>query len=264
MYRTLGAIEEPTITAHEVIEKLPQPVKTALREEGRRGDLGGGIVTDGLVLYLPMNEGQGTVAYDNSGLGNDGVINGALWEPKGLKFDGVEANLTVPNDSCALTPADAITVELWVYTNPEAANMDGGVHHVTDTGFGQGVPQSWNIYWDDRGGEWQINAMTWRLQGTNNIGEASISDDTFNTDKWWHIVGTYDKVSLKFYLDTQMTEGDSLTEAMTPSPRVLSIGSNSGNGAHSEIMVGEYRLHNRALSLSMIKQNYSVTKWRYE
>jgi len=36
-------------------------------------------VRDGLVLWLPMEEGGGTTVYDKSGYGNDGTINGATW-----------------------------------------------------------------------------------------------------------------------------------------------------------------------------------------
>lgn len=38
-------------------------------------------VTDGLALWLPMEEGQGTTVKDYSGMGNDGtLLNGPLWQ----------------------------------------------------------------------------------------------------------------------------------------------------------------------------------------
>jgi hypothetical protein len=36
-------------------------------------------IVDGLVLYLPLNEGNGTVAHDSSGYNHNGVICGAQW-----------------------------------------------------------------------------------------------------------------------------------------------------------------------------------------
>jgi len=36
-------------------------------------------VRDGLVLWLPMEEGEGTTVHDVSGHGNDGTIHGATW-----------------------------------------------------------------------------------------------------------------------------------------------------------------------------------------
>jgi len=46
---------------------------------------------DGLVAYYPLSEGTGSVAYDKTLNGNNGVINGATWERKSdyaLYFDG--------------------------------------------------------------------------------------------------------------------------------------------------------------------------------
>lgn len=44
------------------------------------------------VLYLPMDEGSSSIAYDQSGFGNDGAISGASWVDgkigKALSFDG--------------------------------------------------------------------------------------------------------------------------------------------------------------------------------
>jgi len=36
-------------------------------------------IRDGLVLWLPLEEGTGTTVYDKSGYGNDGAIYGATW-----------------------------------------------------------------------------------------------------------------------------------------------------------------------------------------
>jgi hypothetical protein len=46
----------------------------------------------GLLLYLNLDEGQGTTAADSSGKGNDAIVKGAKWTTgirgKGLRFDG--------------------------------------------------------------------------------------------------------------------------------------------------------------------------------
>jgi hypothetical protein len=38
-----------------------------------------GVASSALKLWLPMMEGAGASAYDGSGNGNDGTINGATW-----------------------------------------------------------------------------------------------------------------------------------------------------------------------------------------
>jgi hypothetical protein len=80
-----------------------------------------------LVLYWPFNEGQGTVARDRSGNGNDGVIEGgALWVPgalgTALQFNGSDALVRgphIPFNSRSFTHA------LWV--NPSLLAGDQSV-----------------------------------------------------------------------------------------------------------------------------------------
>jgi hypothetical protein len=45
----------------------------------------GEVIKDGLVLLLDFTEGEGTTAYDKSGLGNHGTIYGAEWVVKKAK-----------------------------------------------------------------------------------------------------------------------------------------------------------------------------------
>ncbi len=75
----------------------------------------------GLVLYLPFDEGSGTIAKDYSGNGNDGTLcNGATCGVQGptwttgkvggaLSFDGVDDYVIVP-DSASLNITNAITL----------------------------------------------------------------------------------------------------------------------------------------------------------
>lgn len=54
-------------------------------------------IRGGLVLWLPLKEGMGIVAYDMSGQGNDGLIYGATWMPR-ESWDQVVINLKVFDD----------------------------------------------------------------------------------------------------------------------------------------------------------------------
>ncbi len=65
-----------------------------------------------------FDEGEGDVAGDSSGKGNDGDINGAEWAEgkfgKALEFDGVSSRVDIP-DSDSLNDVDEITILAWVY-----------------------------------------------------------------------------------------------------------------------------------------------------
>ena len=51
----------------------------ALSENEIKTLYNGGDIRDGLVLYLPMDEGSGNTVYDHSGNNNHGTIYGATW-----------------------------------------------------------------------------------------------------------------------------------------------------------------------------------------
>lgn len=85
---------------------------------------------EGAAAAWSFEEGQGTVAVDSSGQGNNATIHGAEWVEgkvgKALKFDGNAAFLEVP-DAPSLHPEKALTVEAWVYPTPPHQHGYGGL-----------------------------------------------------------------------------------------------------------------------------------------
>jgi len=89
------------------LERLLTPVRI-LRSE---------FITDGCILDLKTDEGEGTTARDSSGYGNHGSITGAIWVDgyygKALSFDGVDDYVEVPHSDSLYLDAD-FTVLAWV------------------------------------------------------------------------------------------------------------------------------------------------------
>jgi hypothetical protein len=81
--------------------------------------------TDGLVLYLTLDEGSGDVAGDSSGNGHDGVIDGPDWVDgkygKALKFAGAESGTFVTVESTDALNVNELTFSAWI----NAENWDG-------------------------------------------------------------------------------------------------------------------------------------------
>ena len=100
------------------------------------------VPTTGLVLDLPMNEGAGAIAYDQSGNGNHGTISGATWSSdvpsKARKLYG--GNLVENGDFSYVPPGSTVTRGNGVFVN----NTAGGDSYfdkfgfVIDTGFSAG------------------------------------------------------------------------------------------------------------------------------
>lgn len=70
-----------------------------------------------MVLYLPLDEGSGTLVDDDSGNGNDGVISGASWitgvSGAALEFDGFN-DLMIISNSNILDSVNSLTISCWV------------------------------------------------------------------------------------------------------------------------------------------------------
>jgi len=73
--------------------------------------------TEGLILYLPFNEGSGNVARDMSGHDNDGAIIEARWvqgkSGSGLAFNGVDSYVEVPYDKM-FNLTETLTLAAWI------------------------------------------------------------------------------------------------------------------------------------------------------
>ena len=80
----------------------------------------------GLMGYWSFNEGNGTIAKDSSGNGNDGTISGATWATgkfgNALNFDGNADSVKLPNT--AINGLTDITFTAWIKTD---ANKSTGI-----------------------------------------------------------------------------------------------------------------------------------------
>lgn len=70
------------------------------------------------VLYLPLNEGSGTTAYDYSGSGNNGTISGASYVKVSdggyaLKFDGSNDYINVADNDNLSFSDNIFTIGVW-------------------------------------------------------------------------------------------------------------------------------------------------------
>ena len=77
-----------------------------------------GDFSDGLVLYLPFDEGEGDIAADISGNGHDGKIDKPEWVDgrfgKALKFLDAESGTFVTVESTAKLNVNEMTFTAWI------------------------------------------------------------------------------------------------------------------------------------------------------
>ena len=172
-----------------------------------------------LVGYWNFDEGFGDVASDSSGEAYHGTVDGATWilggyGPHALRFDGGDG---VDMGNRALLEPATMTVAACLRTS----SLQGTHTYIVSEGLNGCSCSSYAVY------GWAGNLYFYTCTGS----VASLSAPILSADVWdgsWHrIVGTYDGVSVRIYLDGVVV-GDPVT-AVAP---------NYSMSSHSDFSVG--------------------------
>lgn len=197
-----------------------------------------------------FDENAGATAYDYSGWGNNGTINGAAWASgkynPALSLDGSNDNVVV-NDSDSLKP-DKVTLEAWV----KRSGTPGTYKYIAGKHF-SGNNGSYNLYTGGSGGlRFYIGYSSTQWIPSPDAG-AGIWDGN-----WHHIVGTYDGVKVRLYKDgVEVGSGTSATQSIDYNTDKFYIGS-YGNGYYFSGLVDEVRVYSKALNGAEILQRYQI------
>ena len=196
-----------------------------------------------LVGAWGFDEASGATVQDASGTGNAGTISGATRTASGrfggaLTFDGVNDWVTVP-DAASLRLSGAMTLEAWVY--PTAA---GGAWR-TAIMKERGSDLSYALYATDGAN----HPAGFVYAGASKDATAS---SALPVNTWTHLTATYDRTTLRLYVNGAQVATRAATSAITSSTGALRFG---GNGVWGEWFTGridEVRVYNRALTASEV------------
>ena len=221
---------------------------------------------DGLVLYMPFDEGTGTSTEDFSENGFTGEINGnAKWVDgkfgNALEF-AAAADFVAVEDDAAFHIEDAITQAAWVNLTrlPSAhaiifGTRSGGVGRHIGFGFGMDPANRLKVWTNGAGGGF-----------VDVIDNATALD----TGKWYYLAYTHTSANnglVKIYVDGELTGAVETNNPVAPARTTnqLQIGTWSGEAwlgvGWIETwpgLVDEVRLWNRALSADEVKESMDV------
>jgi Concanavalin A-like lectin/glucanases superfamily/Domain of unknown function (DUF1929)/Bacterial Ig domain/Glyoxal oxidase N-terminus/Glucodextranase, domain B len=201
--------------------------------------------TPGLVAAYGFNETSGTTVTDVSGSNNNGTFGSGVTRTTAgkfggaLVFNGASGLVTIPN-SASLQLTTGMTLEAWV--NP--STVDGAWRDV--------------IY---KGND------SYYLEATSSNGGRPGAGGTFGTtygtaalvaNTWTHLAVTYDRVTLRLYVNGVQVSSLAATAAIATSTNPLQIGGDSIYGQFFQGMIDEVRVYNRALTPPEI-QNDVIT-----
>lgn len=204
----------------------------------------------GLVAAYSFDESQGSVLNDSSGLGNDGVISGAVFVPgitgNALSFDGINDLVTIA-DSNSLDLTDGMSLEAWVKPN----NLQGWKSVVFKENDSNGI--AYALYASDS----SFNPPAGYVDVP--VGNDSVqATSPLPIDQWSHLTLTYDSQVLRIYINGELARSEVVTGGMTPSNAPLRMGGNAvfGNEFFSGL-IDEVRIYNRPLTVGEISYNVS-------
>jgi hypothetical protein len=177
--------------------------------------------TEGLVLYLPLDEDEGEEAIDASGNGNNGTISGCEWIDEGkfkgaLKFSA-NSSINIPGSE-SLMIQDEITLSLWFFYEEKGELEQRGMFQA----------DAWNLDLHNSIGRIEIN--------TGEAYHGCVNSTPPTTGEWHFIAGTYDKSAMKFYMDGLKTSECPLAGKINAPGTNIVIGSTGWGPA----MVGIY------------------------
>jgi hypothetical protein len=215
------------------------------------------VFNNNLVAAYGFNENTGTIANDNSGNGNTGILtNGPAWSVSGkygaaILFDGTNDLVNI-NDANSLDLTNGMTIEAWV--NP--GNLTGYKTVIckengTNTlSYALSANNSaTNVNNQRPNSRIRIGTTTTTVTGTTKLA--------LNT--WTHIASTYDGAVLRFYVNGTQVSTVNVTGNMVTTANMLRIGgSTTLSTQYFAGLIDEVRVYNRALSQAEIQTDINT------
>ncbi len=232
----VAILKHPPLIPEE-IEELEVELQTTTGVSGYRLRLLDDPLYESLVLWLKLDEGFGTRAYDQSRHLNHGTIYGASWVEGrydyALNFDGVDNYIEVPDDASLNMGTKDFTVSLWIKTTQATGII---IEKYSGT-------LGWQVYLYNG----KINV--WGKDPSGSFSGSS--DSTYNDGNWHFVVVVFDRDSGTYFYKDGNPDGSSTSLVNRPgsldNANPLRIGRQQ-SGDYFNGVVDEVRLYNRALT----------------
>jgi cellobiose-specific phosphotransferase system component IIA len=204
----------------------------------------------GLVGYWNFDQGSGTIAQDGSGYNNQGTIYGASWTSGkvngALNFNGLNNYVDCGNNEI-LDPVQGATIEAWVNFNqlPSVAN-----HIMAIAGrSGNGRDLDLQTETDNR----------FKFYVGPGLPNVAVSNTAVETNKWYHIVGTYLANNyIKIYVNGVLEKTTLISITRNTNGDRFFIGQSCVfPGRFFNGIIDEVKIYNRALSAEEIVAEYT-------
>ena len=205
--------------------------------------------TPGLVAAYGFNESSGTSVIDVSGNNNNGTFGSGVTRTTAgkfggaLVFNGTSGLVTIPN-SASLQLTTGMTLEAWVNPSVVTSAWRDVIYKGNDNYYLEGT--------SDNGGRPGAGG-TFGGAGTVTYGTAALAANT-----WTHLAVTYDRVTLRLYVNGAQVSSLARTGNIATSTNPLQIGGDSLFGQFFQGMIDEVRVYNVALTRGQIQTDMNT------
>jgi len=223
---------------------------------------------NGLVLYWNMNQGTGSTVTDLSGNGNTGTLSFTTWATGGVIGPGIDMGsggsgvISTSDNSSVDFGTGSFTISMWGKYR-DLTNPKNYFHLRKGAGCYSGSYPTWELG-DSYGGGLRVCIR----DASNNLAAGTISFDNGYTptqllNSWVNLVVVFNRSTGKVY---SYVNGVKQSSELSISNVTGSVNNSSGlssglaYGWSQDSIVDEYRMYNRALDDSEIKNLYKIGK----
>jgi len=214
------------------------------------------------IAHWSFDEGEGNIAHDESGNGNDGTLeNGPIWvdgiDGGALEFDGVDDYVQIENSNSGddsnigTILGDGSFSASLLYkasANPGSNDWDFLIDQRITEDYGNG----WYIMNDGR----ESNKISFGIAVSADAEIVTQSTTSILSNTWYHIVATYNGSHSKLYINEYL-EGTIYVGSRENNTSDMTFGSRfSANERYLSGIIDEVIIWNRTLSSEEIADIY--------
>jgi len=210
-------------------------------------------MSDAAVGVWNFDEGSGSTVKDASGNGNNGTIFGAVYTDdtphkvvgagKGkyaLSFDGVNDYVQVPHIA-DYNFTTQLSIEAWIYADSSNGDIIYKAYDVV-------IP--YELYLS-------ANKLGFFAMGTGFADWSVKSTGSINPGKWNHIVVTFNKPNLHFYINGADDGLQNFNHTLPVTSAPLYFGYPASVNVYYDGLLDEVRLYSRALTAFEVQKLYA-------
>ena len=205
------------------------------------------IFDPSLVLYLPLHKLDGASFMSKDAHGHLGTVTGALWMPRGRRFDGLDDYIDT-HLSTDLSGSGDFTAEMWVEADDGAQVYAMAQSHALDP-----YASDWII---------MLNQTT-NLFWMRSVALAAPTG--FDGNRWNHLAMVWEKAVGKFkgYINGELLGQSEAVEGYGGVSSVKIGASGDATTGFFGGSINEVRICDQALTPLEIQHHYLATKRRY-